>query len=108
MPPGDDAKGLCYWQRYVTALVRHVEERYGAPSLYGVEVWNEEDSCSIWSTILGINAARYTSVLASAWTGVRAVDGSIPVIFGGTGRDGDYVAAAYGASIFGRPDIAPT
>jgi hypothetical protein len=105
MPPGDDAKGLGYWQQFVAALVRHVEGRYGASTLFGAEVWNEEDGCGDWSTSLGVNAARYTSVLASASRGVRTVDGSLPVIFGGTGRDGRYLTAAYDAAVFGRPDI---
>lgn len=104
-PPGDDAAGLSLWRRYVAALVAHVEGRYGRAGLYGIEVWNEEDSCWTWRTVDTVpRGDRYASLLASAALGVRSVDRTVPLLFGGS-ENPAFLDQSYAAINHGRPDI---
>jgi xylan 1,4-beta-xylosidase len=60
-PPKDYAK----WAAFITAFVRHVTERYGAPEVrtWYFEVWNEPNITGFWmGTTGGKSEAEFTSV----------------------------------------------
>jgi hypothetical protein len=103
MPPGGDPVALAWWQRFVSSLVAHLESRYGAASLAGLEVWNEEDDYGVFWDLephnLNTMATRYSQILCAAYRGTRAIDPALPVVFGGLNpADGDYLRAAYDSS----------
>lgn len=87
------------WITYVKDLV----ERY--PQAIGIEIWNEPNlTASFWPSP---DPGRYTQLLHEAYTAVKSVDASMPVISGGllmddgtgTGAGGEasqtYLAAMY-------------
>ncbi|HLI75645.1 MAG TPA: hypothetical protein VKV02_01770 [Acidobacteriaceae bacterium] len=82
MPPANSSQGLSYFTSFVSEFLAHYEGLY-SNELIGVEVWNEENSASFWPTMSGPDATRYASLLCAANQGVRSVDTSIPVLFGG-------------------------
>lgn len=100
MPPGGDPTALRWWRQFNAALVSWMERRYGRASLAGLEVWNEEDQFpATWSLepdVTTTMADRYSRVLCSAFSAVRSVDPTLPVIFGGIAAlDAAYLRAAY-------------
>jgi hypothetical protein len=90
------------WITYVRALAA----RY--PAAIGIEVWNEPNLDQ--SFLPHANPVRFTQLLAEAYTGIKAVDPTMPVISGGlllappvtgpiTGGEGDtqFLSAMYAA-----------
>jgi xylan 1,4-beta-xylosidase len=68
-PPKDYSK----WQNLVTALVQHMEQRYGAEEIrknWSFEVWNEPDQAYFWSG----TQADYLKLYDYAAEGVRLAD----------------------------------
>jgi hypothetical protein len=82
---------------FMRDFVAHYESLY-SNELVGVEVWNEENAISFWPTEKGPDPARYASMLCSAYQGIRAIDSSIPVLFGG-------LAYGNGVTVSGLVDI---
>jgi hypothetical protein len=72
-----------------TAYVRAVASRY--PQAVGIEVWNEPNLASVFYP--QADPARYTQLLQEAYTAVKSVHKSMPVISGGLAmNDGSGVA----------------
>jgi xylan 1,4-beta-xylosidase len=68
-PPKDYTK----WQNLVTALVQHMEQRYGAEEIrknWSFEVWNEPDQAYFWSG----TQTDYLKLYDYAAEGVRLAD----------------------------------
>jgi hypothetical protein len=78
MPPGDDATNLGYWRTFVAAATQH----YASKSV-AIEIWNEENTAGFWAALPGPDPARYARLLCAAHEGVRSVNSTIPVLFGG-------------------------
>jgi hypothetical protein len=102
MPPGGDPVALQWWQQFVAGLVSQLTGRYGADSLAGLEVWNEEDYYGVYWDLEPhdprMMAARYAQTLCAAYAGVKATDPALPVLFGGLDPgDTPYLQAAYGS-----------
>lgn len=62
-----------------TQYVRQLAARY--PLAIGIEVWNEPNLSSMWEPMS--DPLRYTSLLRQAYTAVKSVDPTMPVISGG-------------------------
>jgi len=85
------------------AFAQAFAQRYDPVIRRGVEIWNEEDGGKYFTG----SAATYVSqILNPAYTGIKSVDSSIPVILGGTGSDtdGSFLQAVISAG--GHFDIA--
>ena len=116
-----------WWSDFNATLVSWLKARYGAASVAGVEVWNEEDYYPIfWSLVPATPSAmarRYSQVLCGAFAGTRRVDQSLPVVLGGFNpADTTYLQDLYTSSTanvrncmsaigihpYDDPDQAPT
>lgn len=67
------------WQTFVA----QVAARY--PKLAGIEIWNEPNQSWAWAG--GLDPARYTQLLSLAYTAIKAVNPSVPVIGGALATD---------------------
>lgn len=72
-PPGDNAD-------YVN-FVRAILERYPA-QVFGVEVWNEQNISREWTSMQGLNAANYVSLLRDTYNMIQEVSPGTIVISG--------------------------
>ena len=72
-PPADPAE----YAEFVGELVARYPGQIGA-----VEVWNEQNLDREWTSIQGLSASNYVSLLAAAHDAIKAVDPGIIVVSG--------------------------
>lgn len=72
-PPADPAE----YAEFVSELVARYPGQIGA-----VEVWNEQNLDREWTSLQGLSASNYVSLLAAAHDAVKAVDPGIIVVSG--------------------------
>jgi hypothetical protein len=85
MPPADNPRTLGFLQSFVASTVDRYNKMYPG-EFVGLEIWQEQNIQGWWQALGGVNPARYTRLLCAAYAGVRSVDPSLPVIFGGLGN----------------------
>jgi hypothetical protein len=97
-PPGDDPTHLREYTVFMADLTRHVtgigatvsDNPYSpgeAANVAGIEIWNEPNLRWAWPTKMGPDAARYTRLLVKAYSAVKAVAVSVPVLGGAVSND---------------------
>lgn len=84
-------------------LLTFLAGRYGS-TLCGIEVWNEPNLSSTWSSARP--AADYAALLKAGYAAVKRVAPSLPVVAGAlAGADGRFLQELYEAGIEGHYDV---
>ena len=76
-PPDRTATGLAAWRRFAAAAARRW------PRAVAIEVWNEPNLRSFWTTPEGADPSYYADVLCSAYRGVKTSVPRMTVLLGG-------------------------
>ena len=95
-PPGSPAA--------YAAFVGYLAQRYGG-HLAAIEVWNEPDQANEAYFAGPEKAKRYAAILRAAYTAIKQLDPSTPVLAGSlVGANGVFLRALYAAGIKGYYD----
>jgi polysaccharide biosynthesis protein PslG len=94
-PPGRDFDGQ--WREMAAVLAK----RY--PDAAGIEIWNEPNERTAWNWAADVG--RYSELLREAYTAIKAVEPSMPVISGGLSNrqesaDGSMSLADFARELF--------
>jgi hypothetical protein len=72
-------------------FVSQTVKRYGF-TVRSWEIWNEENTNFFMTS--GVNPCQYAGLLAASYQRIKAIDGSLTVVMGGTsGIDSDYISS---------------